>query len=260
MQKFFLITVLFFLPFASINAAEMKLAGNYYGDNIFIDNPSIGGAYCVKALTVNGKSTHTVIASNTFEINLSILNLEYGTPVIVIIKHADNCAPTILNPDALIEKCGFTLVNSKQDKKTEELTFSITNQKSTAPYIIEQYRWSRWIEVGKIDVALNADTVLYKFKPTLNSGNNLFRIKQKAKREECCYSADIKAKSPLREITFMYDKKVNNLTFNAATYYEIYDKSGKLLKSGNSKVIDLSDLTWDVYILNYDNSTIQVFL
>ena len=139
------------------------------------------------------------------------------------------------------------------------MSFIITNQKSIEPYFIEQYRWNKWIVVGKLDVE-NKDTVAYKFKPNLNSGNNLFRIKQISKREEICYSQDIKAKSIIKEVTFMYDKKANNLTFSSGTLYEIYNKEGKLLKSGNNTVIDLSDLAWDVYFLNYDNTTIQVYL
>lgn len=254
---FFLISIIGFS--LNLYSAELKLKGGFYGENLIVDNPSIDNGFCVKAISINGNPTKFDISSNTFEIDLISLNLEYASAVDIKISHSETCIPKILNPEALLEKCGFTMTGFKQDKKTEELIITMANQKSKEPYIVEQYRWKHWMEVGKIEVLI-ADTMAYHFKADLYSNNNIFRIKQNSKRKEPCYSAEIKAKSALKEVTFLYDKKANNLTFSSETLYEIYDKKGILLKSGKGKVIDLSDLPWEVYFLNYDNTSIQVYL
>ena len=216
----------------------MKIKGAYYGENIIIDNPEDNHAFCVKSIKVNGVKTNTEIASNTFEIDLASLNIDYAASIEIIITHSETCKPKILNPEALKEKCGFNLIGYKQDKKSEEITFTPTNQISKMPYIVEQYRWKRWVEVAKIDVVFS-DTATYRFKPSLHSNANIFRIKQNSKRDDACFSNDLKARSLLKEVTFLYDKKANNLTFSTETMYEIYDKKGNFIKSGLSKVVDL---------------------
>ncbi|MEI7595607.1 MAG: hypothetical protein WCK02_07665 [Bacteroidota bacterium] len=259
MNRFLLLFFLVALFSFQVFSAEMKLKGGFYGDNIIIDNPSIDNNFCVKSVKVNGIISNSEISSNTFEIDLIALNLEIGATIDIIITHSDNCKPKILNPEVLIEKCGFTMVGNKQDKKTDEISFTMVKQLSKLPYTIEQYRWKRWIEVQKIDVVF-ADTAVYKFKPVLHSGANLFRVKQTSNRGNTCYSADIKARSMLKEVTFLYDKKALTLTFSIETKYEIYDKKGVLVKSGFAKTIELSDISRDAYFLNYDNESIQVYL
>ena len=257
MRKLILIYSLLLITLVSVGA-EIKLTGNYYNENLYIDNPSVGAGFCVTQVLVNGKKGPLELSSNTFEIDLSLFQLQEGDAVAISITHQEGCEPIVLNPKALIPKCSNQIFAARFDKKNSEVQWSGVKENCNLPYYVEQYKWDKWFELGKVDGKASADTNKYNFKVALHSDANLFRVRQVTPRGEEIVSADIKARSIVKEITILLDKEGNNILFSLETNFEIYNQKSELLKSGKASSIDITDLKKDVYIVCYDNSIVQV--
>lgn len=257
MKKLILFYSLILISISTIGA-ELTISGNYYNENIFIDNPSVGDGFCVSQVLVNGKNCNIDLQSNTFEIDLGLLQLKPVEAVKITIIHQESCTPIILNPNALIQKCFNQIISARYDKKNSEILWSGVKENCSIPYIIEQFKWERWIQLGQVESKLISDTNRYSFKVELHSDANLFRVKQITPRGDENISSDIKAKSLIKEVGIVLDKEGNNIIFSMETNYEIYNQKSELLKSGKATSVNIADMKKDTYIVCFDNAIVQV--
>jgi len=102
-----MLIALFAFPF--IYGADYQIEGHYYGENLYIQNPfsSKGIGYCIKQVIVNDIPLEDNIISTTFEIDFETLGIEVGQEVKVVIRHDDDCSPTIINAEVLIDPNGL---------------------------------------------------------------------------------------------------------------------------------------------------------
>lgn len=126
MQKFnhFFLSIFLFATL-SIGAQtpatkQINLSGKYNDKNIFVRNSYGAGGigFCVKEISVNGKTTKDEINADVFMIDLASLSIKNGDEVTVIIKFDTTCTPRtkplILNPGALL--------TSKNESNEEQIT------------------------------------------------------------------------------------------------------------------------------------------
>ena len=252
-----ILSILFFLVFYvnSVFAAEIKVEGIFQGENLFVMNPfaSTGVGFCVYEVTVNGEITTDEINSSAFEVDLSVFNLKIGQKVSVIIKHKDGCKPKVLNPEVLKPKSTYKVVNISVDRKTKKLKWTTTGEKGSLPYIVEQYKWKKWIKVATVQGKGTSGTHNYSVSVLPTSGNNRFRIKQLDYSRKPRYSPEATYRSLDPSITFSPSKPKNEIKFSAVTSYEIYDFYGRLIKKGKGNKVDISKLKKGDYFLNFDN-------
>ncbi|MFM7309083.1 MAG: hypothetical protein ACKOZY_00590, partial [Flavobacteriales bacterium] len=109
---------------------------------------SASQGFCVTEIIVNGLRSSDDFNVSSFEIDLSIYKMKQGDPVRVVIKHQDGCAPRILNPGALKPIPTFTIVDI-QCTNSGLLKWSTTGEKGGIPFVIQQYKWNRWVAVGE---------------------------------------------------------------------------------------------------------------
>jgi hypothetical protein len=57
------------------------------------------------------------------------------------------------------------------------------------------------------------------------------------------------------KLTYVYNKKENQIIFSGKTKYELYDKFGAIIIRGFGAVVDVSELVKESYWLGYDNIT-----
>ena len=232
------------------------LQGHYQGRNIYVQNPfgSSGVGFCVTKVTVNGDVTTDEIASSAFEIDFVNFQMKVGEPLEVEIFHKLDCTPKIINPQVLEPQSTFETIsinvgddqvlNWKTNKETGKLT-----------YIVEQYRWNKWIKVGEVEGNGTPGEQDYKFKVTTHSGENKFRVKQVdyTGRPRMSTAATF-IDTEMKEVEF-YPKKVKKeITFTQKTKYEIFDSFGNIVKKGFGEKIDCTTLKKGLYYLNYDNT------
>ncbi len=252
MKKLFLFIILF--TFFNSFAGDIKLEGIYQGKNLYIMNPfsSSGVGFCVYEVDVNGKVTTDEINSSAFEVDLSIFQFKLGDKIEISIKHKSNCQPKVLNPEVLKPKSTFKISLIKVDNNNN-LKWSTTNEAGSLTYIVEQYRWNKWIKVGTVEGKGTPNSNSYSMKVYPHSGNNKFRVKQIDYTRKPHYSKDVPYRSMKPKVTFTPKKPSTTITFSRETMYEIYDGYGNIVKKGVGMTIDISDLKKGDYYLQFDN-------
>ena len=239
-------------------AGNIVLEGNYQGKNLYVRTPFAGSGvgFCTFEVTVNGSVTTDEWNSSAFEIDLSIHNLELGDQVVVVIKHKDDCAPKVLNPEVLNPKSTFE-TESIAIGNDGVLKWSTKNEAGVLTFIVEQYRWNKWVYVGEVEGEGRTGKVnSYQFKITPHSGENKFRAKKVDYTGVPRYSptASYQSSSPI--LDFNPKKGVDKyMDFTGETMFEVYDIHGNIVKKGYSDKIDCGNLKKGLYYLNFDNST-----
>ena len=241
-------------------AGNILLEGRYQQRNIFIINAASpdGVGYCIYEVVVNGLVTSDEINTQAFEIDLSIYGLKNGDPVNILIKHKDGCTPKILNPGALEPSPSF-VCTSITCGINGALTWETTGELGKIPYIIQQFKWNRWVTVG--EVMGNGTTVknVYRFQAQLTSGLNKFRVIQKSYEGDIRKSQVCEVNSTVETVNFRYDKKSKTVYFSSETSFEMYNVFGQIVKRGRGTSIECSSLTKGEYWVSFDN-VIQKFM
>lgn len=149
------------------------------------------------------------------------------------------------------EKCGISFVNMDISGL---VTWIAKEDTTKLPYIIEQYRWKKWIKMAEVEDSGKDEFNKYSCYVIPYHGENYVRIKH---GNPICVSDSVKLNADTPEIKFQINKKKKEIEFNFDTFYEITDKKGVLFKKGYAKTIPIDNLPKDNYILYYDNSTVE---
>lgn len=254
-----LFSLLFFLNILVLNSSfggEIEVKGVYQNKNLFVMNPfASGGKFCIKEIKVNGNKTSDFLNSSAVEIDLSTHQLQVGQSVVITIIHSDECKPKIINPEVLRPQSTFEIKSIKIDLKTNQLQWETTKESGPLPYVVEQYRWNKWIPIGQVEGKGDPNQNTYSFPITLHSGPIRLRVRQTNFDGEKRYSREATVRSPLPPVTYEPKKIVNSITFSNETDYEIWDMKGNRLLQGRGKTVDLTSLPKGDYFLNYDATT-----
>jgi len=238
-------------------AGNIVLEGNYQGKNLYVRNPFAGSGvgFCTYEVTVNGSVTTDEWNSSAFEVDLSLHNLDLGDHIVVVIKHKDDCAPKVLNPEVLNPKSTFE-TQSISISNDGVLKWSTTNEAGVLAYIVEQYRWNKWVYVGEVEGAVRTGAVNnYSFKITPHSGENKLRVKQVDYTAVPRYSPTATYMSSKPVVDFNPKKIEDKIDFTSETMFEVFDIHGNIVKKGYSDKIDATNLKKGLFYLNYDNAT-----
>ncbi len=254
------LSVILFCLLSSVSiAGNIVLEGNYQGKNLYVRNPFAGSGvgFCTFEVTVNGSVTTDEWNSSAFEVDLSVHNLDIGDRVVVVVKHKDDCGvgPKVLNPEVLNPRSTFE-VQSIGISNDGVLNWSTTGETGVLTYVIEQYRWNKWVYVGEVEgKGISKSPNSYSFKVTPHSGENKFRVKQVDYTGVPNYSKPVTYNSGGNAIAFNPKKVEDYIDFTSETMFEVYDIHGNIVKKGYSNKIDATNLSKGLYYLNFDNQT-----
>ena len=259
MKKLSVVLLMVLGSIAFVNAqteTSIILQGHFQGRSIYVQNPfgSSGVGFCVTKVTVNGGVTTDEIASSAFEIDFANFQLKVGDPLEVEIFHKLDCSPKVINPQVLEPKSTFQTISINVGDD-QVLNWKTSKEKGKLTYIVEQYRWNKWIKAGEVEGVGTDGEQEYKFKVTTHSGENKFRVKQVdyTGRPRMSTAATF-IDTEVKEVEF-YPKKVKKeITFTQKTKYEIFDSFGNIVKKGFGDKIDCVTLKKGLYYLNYDNT------
>ena len=253
MKLFFSILFSVIICIPLLKSQETLLEGTYNGQNLYVKNPSLtSDHYCVKGVTVNNKPSKTEIYSNAFEIDFSLLGLNPGDAVKIIITHEAGCEPVIINPEVIKSSSSVKFVSVEINKKNQ-LIWKIKGEPGTGPFEIEQYRWRRWMKSGEVNPSETDKPGEYLFEVTPTSGTNIFRLKMTDSKGLEVYSKEVKLRSSKREVKILEYKVKDKIDFSDYTVYEILDKNGNYITDGEGRSADVKALKKGEYWINYDN-------
>lgn len=262
MKKF---TPLFITVFCCALALEafsepMVLTGVYQGKDLYIKNPFAedGVGFCVYEVYVNGELTRDEVNSSAFAIDFNVLGIEVGTDVEVTLHHKEGCNPLVLNPEAIKPHSTFEVATI--EVKNNVLSWTATGESGPLPYIIEQFRWNKWVKAGEVMGDGKKESSAYKFELTPHSGENKVRVKQVDYTGKPRYSSSVTYTPGAPVVSFQPNKPSDEITFSSPTRYEVFDKYGNLVKTGFGKTVSVTNLErGEEYYLNYDNSFGETF-
>ena len=239
--------------------AALSVEGTYQGKNLYVQNPmdDEGFGYCATKVTVNGDIMPGGTSVGAFEIDFSLFNIEIGEPVFIVIEHNDGCKPKVLNPEVLLPRSTFkvTIINIDDDGN---LNWSTSGEQGKLPFVVEQYRWNKWVSVGEVEGKGSGNKNKYQFKVTPHSGENSIRVSQSDHSGTKRPSKEVKFVSPTPAVAKSPTKVKNEITFKSngspvETRYEIYDAYGNIVKKGVGSKVSCSNLLRGVYYINFDN-------
>jgi hypothetical protein len=257
-MKLFL-TVAILMVSMGLTAGNIVLEGRYQQRNIFVINGASpdGVGFCTYEVTVNGLVTTDEINSQAYEIDLSIYSFKLGDPITIIIKHKDGCLPKVLNPGALEPAPTFDC-GKIECTPTGSLIWETTGEMGKLPYIVQQFKWNKWVNIGEVMGNGSASKNIYKFQVTLTSGKNKFRVVQKSYEGELRKSQTCEVLSSTTPIEKTYDRKSKQITFTGETAYELYNVYGQIVKRGFGLTIDCTALPKGEYYLSFDSKTEKI--
>lgn len=257
MKKFLLL--IFSSLITVIGYSALSIEGTYQGKNLYIQNPmdDEGFGYCATKVTVNGDIMPGGTNMGAFEIDFSTFNIEIGETVFIVIEHNDGCKPKILNPEVLLPRSTFK-ISSIAVTNTGKLTWSTTEEKGKLPFIVEQYRWNKWVTVGEVSGKGTSGANSYEFQVAPHSGENTVRVVQIDHSGTKRTSQESKFTSTVPVITKSPAKVKDIINFLAngqaiETRYEIYDAYGNIVKKGVGSSVNCENLLRGVYYINFDN-------
>jgi hypothetical protein len=236
-----------------MEAQVLVLEGNYQGRDIYVQNPfaSSGVGFCVYEVRVNNEVTTDEVNSSAFAIDFSMLNLNIGDPLNIEIIHKEGCEPLVINAEVLkpistFEINSISVINNM-------LKWTTTNESGKLPFVIEQYRWNKWVKVGEVAGKGTDGENSYQFKLVPNSGSNKVRVKQTDSTNKPRYSTVTEFTSKSYEVSYSPIKVKKDIIFSQRTMYEVYNMYGNIVMRGYDKVINVSALEKGRYYINYDN-------
>ncbi|MCI5056114.1 MAG: hypothetical protein MRY83_08400 [Flavobacteriales bacterium] len=251
-MKYFITFLLSSIILISSANNTIIIEGKYQGKNIYVQNPfsGTGIGFCVYQVYVNGDLSIDEVNSSAFQIDLEHFDLDIGDDVFIQIMHKGDCRPKVLSAD-LHSKPNFVIEDISLNEKGL-LRWSAENVASDLPFIIEQFRWNKWIPIGEVGGEQLDENGHYEFKVSLHTGYNKVRLKQ-TNQNHPKYSkvVVIDNKKQKCQIERMNKKEVQ---FSDFTSYEIFDAYGNMVKKGHAQTIDVSALRKGVYYMNYDNT------
>lgn len=247
------------LIFADASGQSLALSGIYQGKDLYIKNPFAknGVGFCVTQVHVNGELTRDEINSSAFAIDFNILGVEVGDPIEVIVTYKKGCTPLVLNPESIKPHSTFEI--SDIEVRNNILSWTATKESGSLPYIVEQFKWNKWVKTGEVQGIGTAESHTYKFELTPYSGENKVRVKQVDYSNKPRYSDAVTYEGKVSKVTFQPQKADDVINFSSSTYYEIFNLYGELIKTGYGKSVDVSNLDKGEYYLNYDSSFGETF-
>jgi hypothetical protein len=240
---------------------KIILEGHYEGKNVYIQNPYSSSdtsvfKFCVRSVLVNGKKVGFEDAS-AFEINLLPMNFSLGDSVRIEILHSDNCKPKVLYNYDHHPRTTFEIVSISIDS-LGLLKFTTKSEKGKMPFVIEQFRWNKWVKVGELEGIGGDKQNEYTFNVIPHSGENAVRVKQIDYKEQPRMSQAVKFKSVIKKVKLESTKVEKEIKFSAPSLFELYDVHGNMVKRGQADVVDCKGLKEGTYFLNYDNTTVEI--
>lgn len=238
---------------ASAMAEVVVISGIYQSKDLYIKNPvtTSGVGFCIFEVLVNGNISSDEVNSPAFAIDLAVWKFKQGDAIEIVLRCKESCDVKIINPEAVYPTSTFEITEIQLDNNGL-LSWRTKNESAVLPYIIEQFKWNRWIKVGETNGTGKKNENNYSFQSVLTSGTNTFRIYQLDHKGQRL-STEVSVESVTPQVSLKNSRISDNIEFSAETDYEVYSEYGTLVKSGRGQKVDASKFYKGKYYVSYDN-------
>ena len=246
------------LSINSVFSAEMEFGGMFFEQNMYIKNPSMESGFCIKSISVNGKSANANLNTGLVVVRFSELGLKSGDLFNMVINYDENAKPVIINKGAFVTKSTFVLVSAKieQEGNDSKLYFTIKDESSAMPFYIDHFRANKWVRIGAVIGKGGMEEKTYSLPIAGLPGENKIKIYQR-NEDDTQWSFDVTVESPKKEVVelekIVQKKNVKEIRFTGVTEYIIVDKAyGNIKLRGIGNKADISSLPKGKYFVTYE--------
>lgn len=234
-------------------AEALVIEGYYQGKDLYVKNPlgPKGVGFCVYEVQVNGEITSDEIHSSAFIIDLHHLGLSVGSPMVVQIMYHEDCRPNVLNSEVVLPASTFDVLDIQLDEDGT-LVWKTKNEMGELPYVIQQFKWNKWVDLGEVPGTGRMEENTYQFKMEPHSGRNTVRVYQRTNKNKKRYSEEVSMFSARPSVDMVEDRVKDELELSSETHFEIFDEYGRLVKRGYDSTLDVSELEKGVHYINFD--------
>jgi len=229
------------------------LSGVYQGQSLYIQNPYLisEGKFCIDTIRVNNLDIYT-------NPQISAVKLHFGkemlfTPVMVMIKHNENCKPKFINPEAILYHSSF-----KFDSLTVNdslISWHSKGEKIEGLYSVEKLNGTYWQSVNTINPKGQFEGSSYVYYPEFDQGGNRFRIKYSLPDNRYIYSQEVELFYYADQITFSPKSVIDQMTLSQYADYKIMDSKRNVILSGSGQVVPLRKLKRGDYFIYLEGAT-----
>jgi hypothetical protein len=156
----------------------------------------------------------------------------------------------VINPQVIMPRAQTELANVEL-RNNGKLTWQSNNETGNIPFVIEQFRWNKWVEVGKVPGSGNGRTNKYSFSVPLHFGDNKVRLKQRDHRGVHYFEVVTTRSEQSRPVEIKRTRVVDVIEFSDNTFFEIYSEYGELVTYGFGNVVFVKDVPRGKYYVNY---------
>lgn len=236
---------------------DIHIAGVYQGKPLFIQNTyqSDSQRFCITKIKVNQKEVSVNLKKSA--IVLDFKGLDLFTPVLIEVTCELGCQPVLINPDAIRYHSTFTF--KRAIFADSVLYWEVVGESVGMNYAIEQFDYGIWHTLDTITAQGNFETSNYQYFAPIEEGPNKYRIQALFPEEGHLYSAEIDFHFYPEPVTFRPETTTKLLKASRFATYEIFDKGGKMVLSGEGIEIDVSVLRAGEYVIYFDGKDPGVF-
>lgn len=252
------ITILFLsLSFFIFSQEERHyFRGVYSGKNVYVKNPKLSNTdqFCISEVQVNGRQMYPELNSSAFSIDLSSLEMNVADSVTIEITSKDGGVPKLINPEVISPASSFKIEDILLTKDGW-LQWVTINEGGNLPFVIEQFKWNKWVTIGEVMGQGGKEENKYAFQFNMHYGKNTVRVKQKDRSLEK-FSKEVSNEGMRDEPVELVSSTLKAvIQFTDVTSFELYDEYGTLLLYETAESIEVSDLPKGLYYLNYANKS-----
>lgn len=237
----------------STNLDTLTFEGINYEKKLYFVNPSIPDqGYSMQEVKINGKEVYDELRSNTVTIHPGRSNVDYKDSMQIRVFYVKDYKPKLLNPENLLppDNFKFTYIRIRDGK----LIWRTEGAQGQKPFIVEQYRWNRWIKATEIPVSDSIRHGSYEYEITPHHGKNRYRIVKLNTHNEKVISRKARVSEySIPKVKIIYNDVKDMLVLSSKTLYEIYDEDWTLIREGYGRYVDVSGMAPGKYNINFGN-------
>lgn len=241
---------------------ETNLAGVYQGKTLFIQNPfdKSDRRFCIEKIYINEQELDINYKLSALKIDFNGYDLY--TPVKVRLVHKDSiCAPTIINPEAILFHTIFRFVDVLLTDSA--LVWSTKGESGRGEFEIEKLRNGVWVDQEVREALGRYEGAEYRFFPNLEEGANKYRIRYNfppGRRVNYLYSREVDFDFYPEPVEFNPKSAKTRVYLSRYTHYEIYNAGRELVLEGQGKEIDVTVLRQGQYVIYFNGRDPGTFI
>lgn len=236
---------------------ETHLTGVFKGKTLFMQNAYNAkvDSFCISSVLINGRPLQVNYRMSA--IKLDFEGMDEYTPLSIRILHAANCAPVVINPDAIAFHSIFSFEEAAFNDSV--LVWRTRGEKEGGIYYLERYQLGIWVDSDTIPSKGEFGGAAYTHYPYLEEGPNKLRIKYVFPDGQHLYSREIDFHFYPEPVTFQPFATDGTLYLSRTATYQIYDAGGTQVMSGQGNTIDVKGLPSGDYVVYFDNKDPGMF-